>query len=74
MKKLSLTQKQVTATQLDLIESSLSNTALFSRDAGAIIDLVEAKEQIEDLDVILPKGITIQNLDDENIQYLELYL
>jgi hypothetical protein len=74
MKKLSLTQKQVTAPQLDLIESNLSNTALFSREAGGIIDLVEAKEQVEDLDVILPKGITIQSLDDENIQYLELYL
>lgn len=74
MKKLSLTQAQVTATQLDLIESSLSNTALFSREAGAIIDLTEAREQVEDLNTILPKGFSIQTLDEADIQYLELYM
>jgi hypothetical protein len=74
VKTLLLTQKKVTSTQMDLIESSLSNTALFSREAGAVIDLIEAKEQVEKLDSILPSGITMQGLDEENIQYLEIYL
>ena len=74
MKTLLLTQQQVTATQLDLIEAELSNTAIFSREAGAIVDLLEAKEQKPDLNSILPKGVTIEALEKENIEYLELYL
>ena len=74
MKTLLLTQVQATATELDLVESELSNTAIFSREAGAIVDLIEAKEQVDDLNSILPSNVTIEELERENIQYLELYL
>lgn len=74
MRTLNLTQIQVSATVLDLFESTLSSTAVFSREAGAIIDLTEAKEQVEDLNSILPEKLTIESLDYNNISYLELYL
>ena len=74
MKKSLLTQLKVSATQLDLVESELSNSAIFSRETGTIIDLLEAKKQVRDLNNILPKGTTIETLEKEYIQYLELYI
>ena len=69
-----LTQFKVPPSEMDLMESTLYTSALFSREAGLIIDLDEAKEQIDDLNTILPAGLTIEHLDAENITYLELHL
>jgi hypothetical protein len=74
LKKMNLTQTQVTASELDVIEATLSTVAIFSREAGAIIDIAEAKEQVEDLDTILPAATPIELLNENEIDYLEIYL
>jgi len=74
MKKLNLTQIQVLEATLDSCESVLGGTAIFSRECGAIIDLTEAKEQIDSLSEVLINDLTFESLEENGVSYLELYL
>jgi hypothetical protein len=74
MKKFSLIQAQVSASQLDAIECTLNTTAIFSREAGAIVDIDEAKEQTNDLDNLLPQNLSVELLESESVNYIEFYL